>query len=532
MVPLICRRLSFVAALALCASILSGLVGCRQEDDDSSPTPSPSPSESPSPGPEPTGPPTPTPAPVAEWPATPVPVPGDLEPLFSLESVPAFRLHLSEAEWNGLLHDFDQNPRNEIYRQADLTFEQEGQASRQLTAVGFRLRGNTWSRVRPESGEPGTLHDPVNMLVRAHFKIKFNERFDGDESVYGAPSQDVAEVAENRGRELFPGIRALNFKFNNDDPSYLREVLSYDLFRRAGVQAPLAAYARLYVRIGEEAERYLGVFVMLENLDEEWIERRYGDDGYLFKCLYQGQGPADLFYPDADGRSDAGRLGIERTDPADPLEGASWDPETSPYRPAYDLKTRDDEFVTAQDALNGLINLLRANPDQAGLEAAIDVEALLRAYAVNVYVGMSDDYWRLANNYYLLQRPTDSRWLFVPYDYDRTFGVETVGEDEATSSLVNWGSSRAVNTTHLMDRVLVVPALNARWRYLLRAMHSEAETLFREGPLEDRMAALQALIEPYATGYDALDEFPFSTDLSELERFVRDRLEVAESEVP
>ena len=116
-------------------------------------------------------------------------------------------------------------------------------------------------------------------------------------------------------------------------------------------------------------------------------------------------------YSDAD----TGAIGEEITDPE--FFGDSW----NEYRPAYDLKTKDDEFLLAEDKLNDLIELLTGNPTQAQLEAAIDIPSLLKAQAVNVFLGMWDDYWRNGNNYYLFFDEIGEKWFFVPYDYDITF---------------------------------------------------------------------------------------------------------------
>jgi len=451
---------------------------------------------------------------------------------FALAEVVSLHVSLSAAEWNALLHDFDQNPRNEVYRSARLVWGDDPATARVFEDVGFRVRGNAFTRERPEEdGHGDGLHHADNPLRRVHFKLRVDERFDEDESAYGAPATDLPERPEHARRELAPGLRILNLKFNNDDPTLVREALSYDLFRRFGVPAPHAGFARLTLAIGDEPPRSLGVFVLVENVDEDWLARRDldGRDGapdVLFKCLYQDQGPADLSRADSVAGPDGGPIGVERVDPATPAE---W-PGFEPYRPAYDLKTDRDEFAAAEAALNDLVRLLAGAPDDAALEAALDVDQLLRATAVSVFLGMADDYWRLGNNYYLARRPDDGRWLFVPYDYDRTFGTATVGQDPATSSFLGWGATTVVRPV-LMQRVLAVPRFREVYLGALAELVAEDGGPASEAVLRARAEELQALVAPYAGAVDALDPFPFEAGVEPLVAYVRTRLAVAREEL-
>src|SRR5581483_11277483 len=49
-----------------------------------------------------------------------------------------------------------------------------------------------------------------------------------------------------KGQQLF-GLSSLRLKNAINDPSFLREIAAMALFRRMGVPAPRASYARLYV---------------------------------------------------------------------------------------------------------------------------------------------------------------------------------------------------------------------------------------------------------------------------------------------
>ena len=472
-----------------------------------------------------------TPPPVADPPPGPIqnvfePVPtyeSDYEALFSLDSMKTIRIRISEAEWNGLLNDVDHNIRSEVYRRADFFFGDDVTTAQFVPEVGFRIRGNVFSRKRPESGSGP--HNPAAALVRAHYKIKFNEKFDEDESAYGPPSQDIPEQSLNKGR-TFRGVRSLNLKFNNHDPTYMREVFSYDLFRRVGVHTVRQAFTKLYIQIGDEPERYMGVYLMGEHADKSWAKRRFVENSYLFKCLYQQFGPADLSTGDRDHNADTGAIGEEITDPE--FFGDSW----TAYRPAYDLKTKDDEFLIAEDKLNDLIELLTGNPTQAQLAAAIDIPALLKAQAVNVFIGMWDDYWRNGNNYYLFFDEISEKWVFVPYDYDITFFDSIFGVNGVESaSFFNWGDGRLSGNPVLMDRILSFSDFREQYAGYIRALYDSDEKILDIDTVTQRLSDLRDVVQPHTMGYDALDEVPYDPSHAEIHNFVLDRIAHATQEV-
>ncbi len=64
-----------------------------------------------------------------------------LEKVFDLKTLPHFTLSVSVDQWNKLLSDFDQNPKNEEKVKGSLEFEKNGLKT-QYPAIGFRIRGN------------------------------------------------------------------------------------------------------------------------------------------------------------------------------------------------------------------------------------------------------------------------------------------------------------------------------------------------------------------------------------------------------
>ncbi len=386
--------------------------------------------------------------------------------LFDLEALPEITLTLTEKDWNEYLTNFDQWQNNRLYVPAQFTFRKNGQ---QYTrdSVGLRPRGNT-SRVRPESshGEP---HRNGAQWHHAHFGVKFTEYESG---------------------ERFFGCDRIILKWHKEDPMYCREIYSYDLFHRFGVwSAPYASYCRLSVYIqGDTKPVYMGVYAMIENPRKGWLDSRlkagYIPDkkGNMWKASYG----ADL------SNTDKSRMGLSD--------------DYGLVNPVYDLKTNKEDLAAAQqelvDFIGGMTPLKSGSDElKAWLEQYVDVDLFLRAYAVNVMVGMWDDYWINQNNYFFYF-DSQHRFYFIPFDYDNTLGTGGMGINPGTRDMLHWGSLEGDRI--LMRKVMSIPAFQAQYKAYIREL-AASDDLFGTAGSQARIRQWQALIRPYVdndTGED------------------------------
>src|SRR5262249_28083628 len=69
------------------------------------------------------------------------------------------------------------------------------------------------------------------------------------------------------------------------DASFLRENLSYAIFRDAGVPAPRTAYVKLYLTVdGKHDRKYLGLYTMIEAVTKGFLRERFNTaEGMLLK---------------------------------------------------------------------------------------------------------------------------------------------------------------------------------------------------------------------------------------------------------
>ncbi|MFO0745500.1 MAG: CotH kinase family protein [Myxococcota bacterium] len=408
----------------------------------------------------------------------PIEADADFRELFRHDRVQPIELRVTQSEWDALIAHMleyaaiDGEMRSGRYFKATFVYTAPDGHQEVLEDVGFRTRGNT-TRVLPEDAD-GLYH-------RAHFKLKFDATFD---LTPGTPEYVT------RDARRFRGLKEMNLKWDrDDDPSQIRELFAYEMFRRAGVLVPATAPVALTFTIGDTPV-YFGVYLGLEEIDKPFLARRLGgdqNDGDLYKCLWQGFGPATL-EPITDPRA----VGIK-----------DW--ETN-YRPAYDLATNEE--TSHHERLHALIDALATLDGEAlatWLDAHFDVEGFLRFLAMNVLVGMPDDYWAMGNNYYLYFGP--ERATFLPWDYDHGLGGGWGGEPVwsldgiATADVFAWKNLNAAwwkpGTKHpLVDKILVIPRYRARYVELLRAMLEPRNHLFALPEWEAIEAAQATLYAP------------------------------------
>jgi hypothetical protein len=115
--------------------------------------------------------------------------------------------------------------------------------------------------------------------------------FDDSGSERLCPKLSVKVSFNRYEKGRFHGLRKLILHSSVRDPSMLREVVGYSLFRTLGVHAPRASHARLTVN-GE----YLGVFVLVEYIDKEFVKERFAAaQGNLYKQVWPTNATAEAF---------------------------------------------------------------------------------------------------------------------------------------------------------------------------------------------------------------------------------------------
>lgn len=170
--------------------------------------------------------------------------------LFAAATVPTFDVYLPADSWEWL----KAHAREETYVEADACYE-----GRAIGHVGLRFKGSY-----------GSLYNCFdaagnNTCRKLPMKLKFDEYVD---------------------RQRFHGLKRLDFQSYRYDDSYLKERLSYDLYRAMGIVAPRAAWANL--RVNGEPQ---GLFGMVEQPDGAFVKERFPAAPYnnLYKEVWPGK---------------------------------------------------------------------------------------------------------------------------------------------------------------------------------------------------------------------------------------------------
>lgn len=404
----------------------------------------------------------------------PKPVKQGYDYVWDDEVIPEIHITVSLDEWNRLLSLYDANAYTTQYVKATVSFVKQGETT-VIDEAGLRIKGNT-SRRRPEGGW-GEMHQRnYTDWHHAHFGVNLRKYVEDD-------------------AHTIQGVRKLHLKWFKDDPAYVREMFCYDLFRRAGVWTAVRDnYCRLWLHVdGDSQEAYYGVYEMLEPIDKRYItdrKERFGSsNGYLWKCRNAAAG---LNNPNGD----------------------IWYDDDTDDRHAYTLETQTAEFDSARVQLIDFMNKLsRLNDSEfyTWIQSATDVDLLLKTYAVNVAVGMWDDYWNNANNYYIYfnsKHLHDYKFYFIPYDYDNTLGTSLrcgVQSDAGRQDPLHWGN----DNNPLIARVLKYSDFKAKYVTYLKELVKTGNGLMDRAAAQVRIRAWQQKVAPYVsndTGEDMVIE--------------------------
>ncbi len=300
---------------------------------------------------------------------------------------------------------------------------------------------------------------------RYSFKVKFDEYVSGT---------------------TLDGLSKINLNNMIGDYTYMKEYLSYDMFSYLGVQTPAFAFANIKIN-GEEWGGYLAI----EAIEEEFIERYFGAYGVTNGNLYKpetmemgsagkGGNNANNAMPNFDSEdmqkvrqrlqersNQTADADISDTampqQPADIGAGGNaaaaqapmafnnagkmnggmgrgganganlvyTDGEISSYSAIFDSAV----FNTTDEKDNRrVIEMIKNLNDKTDIEKYLDVENVLKYFAVNTFIVNLDGYAsNMKHNYYLYE--LDGKCYILPWDFNLAFGGFNSGD---ASSVINF----------------------------------------------------------------------------------------------
>ncbi len=304
--------------------------------------------------------------------------------------------------------------------------------------VGIRAKGNNSLRLTTEYG-----------LSRYSLKLEFDQFVDGGN---------------------YYGLDKFSLDASFQDNSYMKTWLVYDMMDFIGVPSPLCSY--VWVRVNSED---WGLFLAIEEPEEAFARRNFG------------AGYGKLYKPDYRSLND------KNADIA--LQYIDDDPESYPgiFDNAKFKVTKADE--------RRLIEALKTLSSGENLDLAVNVDEVLRYFAVQVFVMNQDSYiGRTGHNYFLYEQ--DGVLSILPWDYNLAFGTYALGMTDPIRDptvLINYPINTPAEGAVMLNRPLYHNLMKNK--EYLAAYHKYFNRLlleyFEEGQFELGFRRIEAMIAEY-----------------------------------
>jgi hypothetical protein len=217
------------------------------------------------------------------------------------------------------------------------------------------------------------------------------------------------KFTEGQG-ERFAGLSRLTLNNAMQDPSGIRERMAYLVYRNAGIEAPLANNARVYVQRGTAAFEYYGLYTNVQTLDRRFVEDRFGEVAGEVGNLYDTKNYR--YFSDFD-RS----VFRDQAGPAPGAQEERFQLETNDADPDTADLTAAIDAVYVEDVEAGAGQFL------AGATPVIDVDQWLRVAAAQALLADWDGFAGARNNYEAYHDLVRGTFVILPWGTDQTFGI-------------------------------------------------------------------------------------------------------------
>ncbi len=258
------------------------------------------------------------------------------------------------------------------------------------------------------------------------------------------------------------GLSEINLNNNAMDGTLMREALSYEFFRDAGVPASRTSNALVYVTVEKLHERKLaGLYTVVEEIDKGFLKAHFGSAKGL---LLKPENALNL-----------------------PYQGETFDRYEKIYRPKTkvtpEMGKRFVEFIK-----------LIQQADDATFEKKIgeylDVPGFLKFIAANAMLANMDSFLSTGHNFYLYMDPDTQRLHFIPWDLNLSFGTfDWVGStrDQTDLSL----RQPYVKPNRLTERVMSIDRYATAYREETARI---SKTVLTTERMNKRIAEFEAVV--------------------------------------
>lgn len=459
------------------------------------------------------------------------------------DAVTEINIDIDEEDWDWLI----ENAINEEYRSANITIN--GQT---YYNVGIRPKGNT--TLTQVASDPTT--------DRFSFKIDFDQYIDN---------------------QTYNGIESIVLNNIMFDKTYMKEYLSYEMFDFLEVATPEYSYSNIKVN-NEDWGLYLAIEVVDERLIEKELGS-IGGNLYKPESMGVGGGGAGNLpngnmqkpvfeenknnqqikeipnedMPPVSGASvtipegSQGESDVTGNNPKKPIEpqannepnqmpGRDFEGAANPGKGGFgknsggsDLVYNGDELEnystiaegavykdTDDKDLEKVVEMIKNLNEGTNLEDYLDVENILKYFAVNTFLVNLDSYsGGMYHNYYLYEN--NGKFTIIPWDLNLSFGAHNVkSAEEAINFPIDSPVTGTLENSPLIGKLLEVEEYKEMYHSYLEKIVNE---YISSGVFNERVNKVYNLIDDYVkmdkTAFYTYEEFKSS--IPEILIFAEDR---------
>lgn len=276
------------------------------------------------------------------------------------------------------------------------------------------------------------------------------------------------------------GLSKVSFNNIYGDSTLMKEYLSYKLMTEMGIPTPCYSLVNLYVN-GE----FYGVYMMVESVDSALTQRTLNEKSdYLVKPESSGgdlvyDSSLDQYYNEETGEFEFTSSDYP-TDSSNPLYkyNGLWENDEDTFNDIYDSLSTVFKWMKT---LNELSNSENPNTEEykEQLESIMDVDNVIRYFAVNTYLVNLDSYQSEKMQNYALYINDEGYLHILPWDYNYSFGAYGVSN---ASAMVNFNIYNPLVNCTLDERPLLNVILqNDEYKALYESYLNDCCTIASEG---------------------------------------------------
>jgi len=413
------------------------------------------------------------------------------ESFFGPDKIYTLHLHLSEADWQ--LMQPTRRARPAALVADSIPAPAAEQSAKKPTTAQATLVSHREDKATPFSGEQlppnnfgfefvyvkAALDCDGERLDNVAVRFKGNASYDNFQRSLRRPLNiDFDRFVPG---QKFHGIQTLNLSNNAYDNSQLREALSYEVYRRAGVPAPRTAFAIVYLTVDGRYDRtFVGLFTIIEEIDDKsFLKEHFGNtDGIVLK-------------PE-------GIRGL-------PYMGENW----TAYPQRYHAKTHDADPKLAGRFIDfvKLVNYADDATFKQKIGDYLNVEDFTRYLAATVLLSNLDSPLVTNHNFYLYENPADQKVWMLPWDMNLSFGGYGPRDEQISLSISHpWAGQNK-----LFERVMSIEEYDKAYRKHLRAF---VDQFFNPKTMNDLLDQMQIALRRADQAAIAAKEQPVSSDVN------------------